>query len=372
MIALDPLSGKPLWVRRNVAPGSTLFGDDRFLFVLPPGKEEALVFRTSDGGLLGKRSIPHGEPLSPTVDEMLLFALGGQAGWLGNDLLSATSAPFERTRLATLGHRILVWHKEDGHAILELFDPWQQRSVWPPRKFSLEAKASVAGHEVVGVLEPDGSFTLLCLADGGTISEMKLKPEAALAEIFLVRLGEQYFLMTNNRPPEANAPLSPQRMSGTLSHAISSGRVHAFDLSGRLMWDEPAEIQNQCFLLNQPARLPLLTFACKSYARTDNVSRGSTTSLLCLDRRSGRKVFEDLALDPAGNVFAVEGDPRNNTITLHTGREKITLTLTDKPIVPVPDKAAQSSGQRMRDALLKAFGKALIKSFDTKSAADER
>ncbi len=43
LMALDALTGATLWVRQDVPQGSALFGDDEYVFVLPPDKLEALV-----------------------------------------------------------------------------------------------------------------------------------------------------------------------------------------------------------------------------------------------------------------------------------------------------------------------------------------
>ena len=75
LVAVDPLSGEPLWVRRDIPQGSKVFGDEQFVFVLPadasqpgaaqgtaapqPKPREAMVLRAADGQLLGKRKMPN-------------------------------------------------------------------------------------------------------------------------------------------------------------------------------------------------------------------------------------------------------------------------------------------------------------------------
>ncbi len=61
LVALDPLNGSTLWARQDIPPESTLFGDEEYVFVLPPDKTEALVLRALDGELLGARKIPRTE-----------------------------------------------------------------------------------------------------------------------------------------------------------------------------------------------------------------------------------------------------------------------------------------------------------------------
>ncbi len=43
LVAVDPLTGDQLWVRQDVPQNSDVFGDEQYVFVLAPGKEEAAV-----------------------------------------------------------------------------------------------------------------------------------------------------------------------------------------------------------------------------------------------------------------------------------------------------------------------------------------
>ena len=61
VMCLDSVTGKLQWVRHGVPPGSDIFGDDEITLVAPPpesGGGDALVLRTIDGQLLGKRPVP--------------------------------------------------------------------------------------------------------------------------------------------------------------------------------------------------------------------------------------------------------------------------------------------------------------------------
>ena len=62
---VDPRSGETLWVRQGFPPGCELFGDDQYVFVLSPDREEATLLRATDGELLGTRKVPR---LSGTAD----------------------------------------------------------------------------------------------------------------------------------------------------------------------------------------------------------------------------------------------------------------------------------------------------------------
>ena len=76
-----------------------------------------------------------------------------------------------------LGRYVLTWQpgRDNNGRVLGLFDPWQQKAVWPSRKFASGACVSVVGSEAVGVLEPSGHFVLVALADGRTIADLQLE-----------------------------------------------------------------------------------------------------------------------------------------------------------------------------------------------------
>ena len=166
--------------------------------------------------------------------------------------------------LATLGRKILTWHagtrrhphaersSEEGPSS-NLFDPWQQRAVWPARTFHAAAQVALAGEEAMGVMEPDGHFVLLELPSGRTIADLKLDADD-LGEIFLVHSGEQYLLLTQSNVQQAgfNASMNPFKLpaanfalGNTTSHFVPKGRLYAIDEQGKLMWPAPVKIRNR-------------------------------------------------------------------------------------------------------------------------------
>ena len=269
LVAVDPRDGKTLWVRGDLPQDCIVFGDDRYVLVLAAHREEALVLRASNGESIGVRKMP------PIADER-----------------AAASC------LATLGRKVLLWQTSKGAQVLSLFDPLEGRSDWPERKFAAGAQACLIEEKALGIMEPSGRFVLYSLPDGRTMAEMKLEAEPALCDITLFESGSRYFLVTSDSPPEdigrqqsfqlqqANAGLR----SICPSKPIHEGRLYAFDRHGKLQWPVPVKIENQRVALNQPTDLPILTFACQ-VADEDNYGQ-YRTSLLCIDKRSGRTVYQ--------------------------------------------------------------------------------
>ena len=88
----------------------------------------------------------------------------------------------------------------DNGRVLALFDPWQQKAVWPSRDFAAGARVAVVGSEAVGVLEPGGHFVLVALADGRTIADLQLeaRPHFTVTDLLVTRMGDQYIVLAHD------------------------------------------------------------------------------------------------------------------------------------------------------------------------------
>ena len=138
------------------------------------------------------------------------------------------------------------------------------------------------------------------MPDGRTIADLKLEAEPSLGDITLLESGGKYFLLTSDSAADdgirrRHAPgqggfqhgqLAALRRSICPSKPVGKGRLYAFDGHGKLLWPAPVKIEDQMLPLNQPADLPILTFACRVY----DGKGGQKTSVLCIDKRNGRTV----------------------------------------------------------------------------------
>jgi outer membrane protein assembly factor BamB len=349
LYTLDPLTGATLWVRHDIPQGSVAFGDGEYVFVLPPDKPEALVLRALDGEPAGTRKI--------TRREINVGNPGGQ--------IVKSYAPLGDSCLITLGRNLLFWRLEQNHRILELFDPWTQEPVWPRREFSFHAQYSILGNELIGVLEPDGKFVLLNLADGRTIAEINLKPEPYLGDIMLIAYEDRFLLLTSDSYQDPSAPqLRPLQPFGIPSKLISKGRLYAIDGSGKLLWPEPVVIENQQLLTGQGRALPILLFS-RRFSQKQN-SSGRNLSLLAIDKRTGRTVYNSDLSKPIG-FFNIVGNSEKKTVNLTMQYQTVTLTFTDNPPRP-PDKQARAENAKQprvntSRALLKSLEKTMGQMF---------
>lgn len=292
-IAVDPWTGDTLWVRRNVPRNSDLFGDHEYVFVVRPGQTTATVLRAIDGTVLGEREVPA-----------------------------------ERER--TLGRHVLGWQRGEDRCVLQLVDPWENRSLWPPKEFAPGAKLRYVEDGTVGVYEPEGRFVLVDLSDGRTIVDAPLGADRALSEFLVLPFSDQYIVVLHKRVVSPDQVRQTFAMHGVVSAQLGQAQAHAFDRRGNALWPSPVTIKDQWLPLGQPSRLPVLAFACIVQDRPAGAQTRSTTSLLCIDKRNGREILRE-QLAGVTNSFDLVGDPEKDTVELRLQRNTMTMTFTDQP-----------------------------------------
>ena len=111
---MDPRNGETLWVRQDFPPGCDIFGDDEYVFVLAPDREEATLLRALDGEVLGTRKVPR-------TLSMMQMPNGEQ---------KKIYSRLEDNCLATLGRNMLLFGRMQTTGCSS-FDPLEGRDLWP-------------------------------------------------------------------------------------------------------------------------------------------------------------------------------------------------------------------------------------------------
>jgi outer membrane protein assembly factor BamB len=356
IVAVDPITGDPLWVRQDIPPQSEVFGDEQYLFVLSPGSDEASVYRAIDGQLLGTRHIPR-----PKSDDPSDF--GERAG---NSTLASSGYEY-------FGRYVLTWKQGDDNndRILTLFDPWQQKAVWPARTFASGSCVSVIENEAVGVMEPLGHFVLTALGDGHTIADLNLpaRQHFPVTDLVVRRFGDQYIVLAHDSRMFGNVTEDQgmQPPQGMATYAVRRSRIYALDLQGKPAWPAPADVDHAQFLLNQPGRLPVLVFASfHDEYRPRSATNTVRGSVVAVDRRSGRIVYDNRDLRGQMRGMAkfidIRGDPAENVVRIAANNQTVNLTFTDKPIKTTLrhstglNKPRGKLGEALLDAVENAVG----------------
>ncbi|MBN1393634.1 MAG: PQQ-binding-like beta-propeller repeat protein [Pirellulales bacterium] len=347
VIAVDPLDGEILWVRQDLPAACDVFGDDEHLFVLSTDREEATLLRADDGASLGGKKVPRQKYMQRLPN--------GQTHSFYSDL--------RNTCLAVYGRKLLLWWPEGRHRELTMIDPLEGRDEWPRRKFSYNAKTFVIEDDAIGVLEPDGHFALISLPDGRSIADVKLDAEPNLLNIALFKSEDRYFLLVNHQGKSGHVPMSPiANFHRGSNYPIYQGRLYAFDGEGKLLWPDPAMVESQYLFDDQFDVMPVIIFACRRYERQANGRVSWKSEILCINKRDGRKVYEE-EFDAHVSLFNAACDVEKKTVVLTVDNRSVTLTFTDNPIPP-PAKDAEPAkstpGSKLEHALWNSLRKTFV------------
>ncbi|OYV95768.1 MAG: hypothetical protein B7Z73_01940 [Planctomycetia bacterium 21-64-5] len=324
LMAVDPLTGETLWTRQDVPSGSELFGDDEFLFVVSPvpgNSAEATVYRLLDGEEVGHRAVP----------------LADQ-------------------RVLTRGRLVLTWELAGGgEGTLRLFDAWKQADLWK-KKFNARSRFSTVGDEAVAVVEPDGHLSVLSLPDGQATIDAEIDKEPALQDVYLLRSAEVDVVITNratNHRPNMNVAAIP----GQAGTVLVNGTAYGFNRqTGQRLYHQT--LSHKGLILNQPVDLPVLVFAA-TVQRPARNPQGARGELACLDKRTGRFVFQQEMEQQMALVDTV-ADPEKHEVLVRTPVQSYRLKFTGEPeAAPPPNEKKTSAATGAGRAAARLFGRLL-------------
>lgn len=326
---VDPLTGRLAWSRGNVEQGATISGDEDYVVVIPPGGDQATIYRMTDGELLGRRPLPA-----------------------------------EANRWTTVERFVLAWDTNDRRYRLYLRDIWDQRDVWS-EDVSADARATLTDDGMLALLDTNGRFVMHALTSDRVLIRTKLEPSAELHSLRVVPSGDDYILLANTESKQS--PSRAIRNDYSLNAPVASSRMYVIDrTTGRLRWQVPASIDLHGFVLQQPSNSPALWFVRN--VSNDNVKQAS---ILCIDRRDGRIVYLKDDLPVQINEFNIFSNPSGTTSTISLNGQSITITFTDAPTPPSPpaQTGAASSLTSSGSALANMTG-ALFNSIKQQAGAE--
>lgn len=305
IICVDPLTGQSLWERASIPQAEIpqqahLFGDDELLFVadakIDSKQDEALVLSAVDGQFLGKRKVEQPD-----------------------------------RRWATHGRRVLGIEVSNSIVNLRLYDAWEPTTPLWTKRLASGSRGFLIESEELALLEASGQFTLISLADGKLRYSVPLEAEPSLTWIQVIRSRDQYLLLASQESTATNSALN---MGQSVPQRSMHGHTYAFDrATGKLQWQSPAFISHHALPVDQPTESPLLMFVASRHSNNK-----LATSVLVLDRRTGRNVYEE---DLAGsfNASDIFADPAKHTATITLfgqPNRSIYFQMTANPLAPEP------------------------------------
>jgi outer membrane protein assembly factor BamB len=288
--ALDPFTGVPLWTREGITPGSGLLGNDDELFVVPPETLEAQVYGARDGASRGTARMP-------------------PSSWW----------------LTPRGGQLVVWGRPLDRQVLALRDLASGEDVWSREFPTGSLVAQVEGEEAL-VLDGRGHLTCVDLTRGEVRFEIDLEPGESINELQVVRTGEHYLVMANR--PLPNGPTIVRHSQNV--HLTVNGTVHLLErASGKWLWS--ASMERQQFDPQQPAGLPLVTFASHVFEpRRGGNGLEQRFLMTSLDRRTGKLLYEESRGDEPLHFIDYRLDEEAQTIELQLFQSVVKFTFSEK------------------------------------------
>jgi outer membrane protein assembly factor BamB len=332
LVLLDPLDGTVQWERRRVPVVCDLLVDDEVVCLCTPDGRDSLVLSMHDGRIRARGTVPHRRQ---------------RLGASGRRILTAVA--FDEARRGQRAETVRI----------EAVDPLtDQRLVLG--EFSGWARAVVDPEGRVLVLEPDGTLTV---GDGHGVHFRVRLPDMPerFDQLHVVPWNDRFLVVAGaDQSTDAGGLGQPVtlhhlELTGELGPPLR-GCLWAVDrATGESLWPTPATLDGHRLHLAQPPDTPALFLARRSSDKND-----SRVDLLCLDKRTGHAVFDEVAvpLQPhAAAGWQVAADPNDGTIELMdvgAGRRWV-VEFTGNPMPPKPPYQAASrratagtSGLRVR------------------------
>ncbi|MBP87442.1 MAG: hypothetical protein CMJ64_12080 [Planctomycetaceae bacterium] len=327
----DPATGATIWSRSDLEQGATIFGDADYLFVVADGSDQATVLRASDGRLLGQRQLPA-----------------------------------EALRWKLSNRHVLGWDEQADRYRIYLRDIWAQADVWSEDVGrGTMGDITLDGHIVL--LQPNGRFVLRSMSDDRVLARTRLERDEQLAGLRVFRFGPQYLVFAETSLAEVDSQRTI-RPGHQTNAALLTARLYAFDAeTGRNLWPIPAVIHDHGFAVFQPSDSPAIWFV-RSVTTPQTLTspqNAARSSLLCIDRRSGRIVFEkeDIQIQPS--EFNITNNVGRRTSTFNLQGHEFTLEFTDEPAPPAPPaQTGSASSLAFGDNRLAAVAGSVFKALE--------
>jgi outer membrane protein assembly factor BamB/tetratricopeptide (TPR) repeat protein len=337
LTALDPVTGRTLWVRTDVNRHNHLFADAGHVYVVELGDDnspaQTRVFRASDG---------------VTVK-------------------APDFAPLFGKKLRTVGGALLLSEPGDGGTVaLRLYDILTGQDLW---KQTFAARSLVLQSEdpnLAGAVEPDGKVHVIDLRTRKEVLNSKLYDGAAhlnnAQTAHLVADSGQFYVVLN-RAQDPNLArfggLQSNLMVGTGMRCIPvNGYVEAFRrANGEVNWNAP--VVNQMMVLDQFEDLPIVLFTAR-HSRWQNMQgRGmmvqQVVNLQSIEKRTGKALDATRTEIPNGQFFyALRADARGHKIEFISPNFKATYEPDPDPArrkgKPAADASPAPAGQQTGQA----------------------
>jgi hypothetical protein len=300
LVALDPSTGKLLWCRGDVAPGSAVYGDASHLLLIEPsqsGEQRTRCFRAADG----------------------------------REIMLPDAGKTPEGRVAILGTRLLLHESGEDAEILKLHDVVTGTDVWEQKFPAGATLLHNVDTTLTGMVDHDGQVRICDAASGKVLLQPRLDPQHLenAAAVHLTGDRNLFLILIQRKLPD-NIPQSGPNMSwetGVRTLSVN-GQIYAFDReSGKLRWRFFAP--QAAIVLDSMQDLPFLVL-------TSRYQQPLTSSLLLqspqdfcqvrvIDKKTGKRLYDEKDLQGAPPFHTWHMDFEKRTLELVSDRNKLTI-----------------------------------------------
>jgi PQQ-like domain len=271
LVALDPLSGKPLWRRTDVPSADLTDGDDSTLVLVDRRAKRLQILRSLDGKTVADRAVP----------------AASNFRWLaGLDALTQIAEP--------TGVRLCRLDLPNDQPKWSIAFPAETQFL------RLDCRRYLAA-------ESDGTFHVVDAARGAVLSKDRLPQVKRCVQIHVASDENRFYLAFSNTLADmGNFRANGQRDQSR--NPMVSGALCAVDRrTAQTLWSR--SFTDGAFALDQSRAAPLLIFSYRQFRRgaADDDENGMGWPILhCIDKRTGKDVFRERfgSLQPILRPFA--------------------------------------------------------------------
>jgi hypothetical protein len=283
-----------------------LFGNDQFVIAMENSGTSAQVYSVLDGRCLGEMEMPEWNRL-----------------------------------LTTVGTKAVTWQSQPtGEYRLSSVDVMTSTEQWS-HSFAVGAQVDVAPGNLLAVVEPSGRYWVVDATDGKVLVNHESPLSINIKQVHLLAGTDTLTIAVEDiRPP--SRPPGMTWLNVFPDSLQFNGDLLCFERrTGESLWPRPARIQNQVLVLSQPMDLPVVAFAgnYQSEARGD---RQQKSSLVLLEKASGRVLFADEKLPQSGNHLELIADPAEHSLSANLMNRTIKLAFTEAPRPPEPPLTSEA------------------------------
>ena len=309
---LDPRTGEEVWELDGLPMHAVVVGHRDALFVIIPGKDEAMVYRALDG-----------KPLEiPGAAKVLNNAIMAH----GSSFLLLEYAGSNPLRVIGIGRQ---------KVLLRLHDPVTDSTKWK-LEFPPGTYVSPLGEDEVVALFADGQVQRIDVATGqiNALESIAGKKVERPLERYLLSDDERIYLILNSQDS------GHQTYGEGLASIRMNGTVYCWNRTGHQFAWPPLEIKHQNLVIDRFSKLPVLLCVSRSWKPRGPANIGiGTLNIAAVHKQTGKMLINAEIPSAYSGFHAVGINPGEQSIDLKSFNMRLRLVPADGPVAVAPNNA---------------------------------